>query len=188
MAEVKFRLNEEFTQGLGCKEPFDFMIEETIRGPDGKNYNIKNSEFPRNATEKQMIMSEIFKRGNKIQQNTGSFPTGAMEFLGTHAGGGQSGKAQAEIQKVLETTERMYEDPIGTKTALTKFEGQTTPYKTSMVEDPIKNLLTLPINTAMAVQNWIAGSEEGGLPQNVDNIVQDAITFAKRRLPTDLQH
>jgi|TARA_R110001599_G_scaffold166144_1_gene355597 hypothetical protein len=187
MAEVKFRLNEEFTQGLGFKEPFDFMIEETIRGPDGKNYNIKNSEFPRNATEKQMIMSEIFKRGNKIQQNTGSFPTGAMEFLGTHAGGGQSGKAQAEIQKVLETTERMYEDPIGTKTALTKFEGQTTPYKTSMVEDPIKNLLTLPINTAMAVHNWIAGSEEGGLPQNVDNIVQDAITFAKRRLPTDLQ-
>ena len=187
MAEVKFRLNEEFTQGLGFKEPFDFMIEETITGPDGRKYNINNSDFPRNAQEKQMIMSEIFKRGNAIQQNTGSFPTGAMEFLSTHAGGGPSAKAEAEIRKVMETTERMYEDPIGTKSALMKFEGQKTPYKTTMVEGPLKNLATLPINTAIAVQNWIAGDEEGGLPQNVDNIVQDAITFAKRRLPTDLQ-
>ena len=187
MAEVKFRLSEEFTQGLGFKEPFDFMVEETIKGPDGKNYNINNSEFPRNAAEKQLIMKEIFSRGNKIQQNTGAFPTGAMEFLGTHTSGGQSGQAQAEIKKVLETTERMYDDPIGTKSALTKFKAQKTPYKTTMVEDPIKNLLTLPVNTAVAVQRWIAGDEEGGLPQNVDNIVQDAITFAKRRLPTDLQ-
>ena len=166
MAEVKFRLNEEFTKGLGFNEPFDFMVEETIKGPDGRNYDINNSEFPRNATEKQMIMSEIFKRGNKIQQNTGTFPTGAMEFLGTHSSGGQSGQAKAEIQKVLETTERMYEDPIGTKSALMKFEGQKTPYKTTMVEDPLKNIAMLPINTAMAVQNWIAGDEEGGLPQN----------------------
>lgn len=110
-----------------------------------------------------------------------------MEFLSTHAGGGPSAKAEAEIRKVMETTERMYEDPIGTKSALLKFEGQQTPYKTTMVEDPLKNLATLPINTAIAVQNWIAGDEEGGLPQNVDNIVQDAITFAKRRLPTDPQ-
>jgi len=187
MAEVKFRLNEEFTQSLGFKEPFDFMVEETITGPDGRKYNINNSDFPRNAQEKQMVLSEIFKRGNKIQQNTGSFPTGAMEFLSTHAGGGPSATAEAEIRKVLETTERMYEDPLGTKTALMKFEGQQTPYQTTMVEDPLKNLAMLPINTAMSVQNWIAGSEEGGLPQNVDNIVQDAITFAKRRLPTDLQ-
>lgn len=187
MAEVKFRLNEEFTQGLGFKEPFDFMIEDVITGPDGRKYNIKNSDFPRNEAEKQMVMSEIFKRGNKIQQNTGAFPTGAMEFLSTHAGGGPSAKAEAEIRKVMETTERMYEDPIGTKSALLKFEGQQTPYKTTMVEDPLKNLATLPINTAIAVQNWIAGDEEGGLPQNVDNIIQDAITFAKRRLPTDPQ-
>ena len=187
MAEVKFRLNEDFTKNLGFNEPFDFMVEESIKGPDGKNYDINKSEFPRNAAEKQMIMSEIFKRGNKIQQNTGAFPTGAMEFLGTHSSGGQSGQAKAEIQKVLETTERMYEDPIGTKSALMKFEGQKTPYKTTMVKDPLRNIAMLPINTAVAVQNWIAGDEEGGLPQNVDNIVQDAITFAKRRLPTDLQ-
>ena len=76
MAEVKFRLNEEFTQGLGFKEPFDFMIEDVITGPDGRKYNIKNSDFPRNEAEKQMVLSEIFKRGNKMQQNTGAFPTG----------------------------------------------------------------------------------------------------------------
>ena len=110
-----------------------------------------------------------------------------MEFLSTHAGGGPSAQAEAEIKKVMETTERMYEDPIGTKSALTKFEGQQTPYKTTMVEDPLKNLAMLPINTAISVQNWIAGDTEGGLPQNVDNIIQDAITFAKRRLPTDPQ-
>jgi len=187
MAEVKFRLNEEFTQGLGFKEPFDFMIEDVITGPDGRKYNIKNSDFPRNEAEKQMVLSEIFKRGNKMQQNTGAFPTGAMEFLSTHAGGGPSAQAEAEIKKVMETTERMYEDPIGTKSALTKFEGQQTPYKTTMVEDPLKNIAMLPINTAISVQNWIAGDTEGGLPQNVDNIIQDAITFAKRRLPTDPQ-
>ena len=39
MAEVKFRLNEEFTQGLGFKEPFDFTIEDVITGPDGRKFN-----------------------------------------------------------------------------------------------------------------------------------------------------
>tara|TARA_R100001015_G_C4632142_1_gene195317 strand:- start:321 stop:3950 length:3630 start_codon:yes stop_codon:yes gene_type:complete len=204
MAEVKFRLNEEFTQGLGFKEPFDFMVEETITGPDGRKYNINNSDFPRNDAEKQMIMSEIFKRGNKIQQNTGTFPTGAMEFLSIHAGQGASGKAEAEIRKVMETTQRMYEDPIGTKSALMKFEGQQTPYKTDFMksQERISNIPVIGGGVAMATaipnlfaqgliptvaQAWIPGDEGGGLPQNLDNIVEDAITFAKRRLPTDLQ-
>ena len=39
------------------------MIEDVITGPDGRKYNIKNSDFPRNDVEKQMIMAEIFKRG-----------------------------------------------------------------------------------------------------------------------------
>ena len=54
MAEVKFRLNEEFTQGLGFKEPFDFMIEDVITGPDGRKYSqllcqrVADFELPRN--------------------------------------------------------------------------------------------------------------------------------------------
>ena len=204
MAEVKFRLNEEFTQGLGFKEPFDFMIEDVITGPDGRKYNIKNSDFPRNDVEKQMIMAEIFKRGNKIQQNTGSFPSGAMEFLSQHAGGGPSAQAEAEIKKVMETTERMYDDPLGTKSALMKFQGQQTPYKTDFMksQERISEIPVIGGGVAMATaipnmfaqgvipaiaEAWIPGEEGGGLPQNLDNIVEDAITFAKRRLPNDPQ-
>ena len=66
MAEVKFRLNEEFTQGLGFKEPFDFMIEDVITGPDGRKYNIKNSDFPRNEAEKQMHLPAAYRlQGHK---------------------------------------------------------------------------------------------------------------------------
>ena len=68
MAEVKFRLNEEFTQGLGFKEPFDFMIEDVITGPDGRKYNIACSQI--DIGNAATPMTERMKKG--VPQANGS--------------------------------------------------------------------------------------------------------------------
>jgi hypothetical protein len=183
MAEKTWRAGDEFIKGLGLDGTIEFSLEEKIQAPDGKMKGI--NEFPRNPQEKTMLMQEIFKIGQGQQQKTGVFPDAAMNFIVEHGAEGRSGQMKREVGKILETTQRMHEDPIGMKSALTKYEGQTTPYKTPLFEHPLKTLATGPI---IAASQWIAGDMEGDLPGNLNDIVDDAIVFAKRRLPTDPQN
>jgi len=183
MAEKTWRAGDEFIKGLGLEGTIEFSLEEKIQAPDGKMKGI--NEFPRNPQEKTMLMQEIFKIGQGQQQKTGVFPDAAMNFIVEHGAEGRSGQMKREVGKILETTQRMHEDPIGMKSALTKYEGQTTPYKTPLFEHPLKTLTTGPI---IAASQWIAGDMEGDLPGNLNDIVDDAIVFAKRRLPTDPQN
>lgn len=175
MAQVKYRLPGEFSAELGFNDhQFEFMVDQVVKAPNGVSRNIKNSPFPRNEDERNMLLQAIFQQGQKMQLNTGNFPEPAMEYLSKYAAEGQSGQMKGEVAKVIETAERRQEDPIGFQSSLMKFEGQTTPYKTDTIN--VGGVIPIP---------WIAGDEEGGLPATLDNIVADAITFAKRRMPRD---
>jgi len=174
MATVTYKLPGEFSSSLGFPDhQFSFELEQKVRADNGVMKDLKNSPFPRNSAERDMLLQEIFKYGQQQQRLTGNFPEEAMLFLSQKASEGQSGNMQGEVAKVIETAQRRQDDPIGFQSSLMKFEGQTTPYKTQFLDVP---------GTMIP---WIAGDEEGGLPATLDNIVQDAITFAKRRLPRD---
>ena len=176
MTQITYKLPSEFSQSLGFNDhQFEFQLDQTVKADNGTNRNIKNSPFPRNTMERDMLLQEIFKYGQQQQKLTGTFPEEAMLFLSQKASEGQSGNMQGEVEKVIQTAERRQDDPIGFQSSLMKFEGQTTPYKTDFMSLP-GSVVPIP---------WIAGDEEGGLPATLDNIVQDAVTFAKRRLPKD---
>ena len=174
MAEKTWRAGDEFIKGLGLDGTIEFSLEEKIQAPDGKMKSI--NEFPRTPEEKTMLMQEIFKIGQGQQQKTGVFPDAAMNFIVEHGAEGRSGQMKREVGKILETTQRMQDDPIGMKSALMKYEGQTTPYKTPIFEDPLKTMVTGPI---IAASQWIAGDMEGNLPGSLDDIVDDAIVLPK---------
>ena len=80
MATVKFQLSDLHTQ-LGFEEPFVFDVERTVELPSGRTANIKNSKFPRTNEERNMLIREIFARGQKQQQLTGTFPPAALQYI-----------------------------------------------------------------------------------------------------------
>jgi len=128
MAQVKYRLPGEFSAELGFNDhQFEFMVDQVVKAPNGVSRNIKNSPFPRNEDERNMLLQAIFQQGQKMQLNTGNFPEPAMDYLSKYAAEGQSGQMKGEVAKVIETAERRQEDPIGFQSSLMKFEGQTTP-------------------------------------------------------------
>ena len=202
MAEVTFTLDPKFTQGLGFTEPFSFQVEDKVKRPDGSIADIKTSAFPRTPEENAMLLREIFNQGQRMQQNTGVFPDAAMDFLAQHSAGSQGGNFRSEVQNVLETTQRMQDDPIGMNLALKKYQAQQEDYKTPFMqrqeqffEGAPTGLKTITAGAALvpnlaysvAVEPWVAGDPDSNLPQSADDIIEDAIIFAKRRLPTDLQ-
>ena len=202
MAEVTFTLDPKFTQGLGFSEPFSFQIQDKVKRPDGSIADIKNSAFPRTPEENAMLLREIFKQGQRMQQNTGVFPDQAMDFLAKHSAGSQGGNFKAEVENVLQTTQRMQDDPIGMNLALKKYQAQQEDYKTPFMkrqeqffEGAPTGLKTITAGAALvpnlaysvAIEPWVAGDPDSNLPQSADDIIEDAIIFAKRRLPSDIQ-
>ena len=186
MAEVTFTLDPKFTQGLGFTEPFSFQVEDKVKRPDGSIADIKTSAFPRTPEENAMLLREIFNQGQRMQQNTGVFPDAAMDFLAQHSAGSQGGNFRSEVQNVLETTQRMQDDPIGMKLALKKYQAQQQDYKTPIMqrqeqffEGAPTGLKTITAGAALvpnlaysvAVEPWVAGDPDSNLPQSADDII-----------------
>ena len=200
MATVKFQLSDLHTQ-LGFEEPFVFDVERTVELPSGRTANIKNSKFPRTNEERNMLIREIFARGQKQQQLTGTFPPAALQYISENAADSQSNLFQSELSKVAETSQRMFDDPLGTKASVEKFVAKQTPYKTGFFQRQEAMADTFPVvgdiaagvglipNLAYSagVEPFIPGDPSSGLPMSYDDIVEDAIVAAKRRLPNDLQ-
>tara|TARA_R100001440_G_scaffold46080_1_gene65834 strand:- start:1337 stop:4849 length:3513 start_codon:yes stop_codon:yes gene_type:complete len=199
MATVTFTLDNLHTE-LGFEQPFSFEVERRVKLPTGKTADIKNSKFPRTNEERNMLIREIFKRGQEQQQLTGTFPKEALAYISKNALDSQSNLFQSELQAVADTSQRMYEDPLGTSTALKKFTADNTPYTTRFAKNQEK-LANIPfagpviaagafvpnLAAEAAMAPFVPGDPESGLPLSYDDIVEDAITFAKRRLPNDLQ-
>ena len=95
MATVTYKLPGEFSSSLGFPDhQFTFELEQKVRADNGVMRDLKNSPFPRNSAERDMLLQEIFKYGQQQQRLTGNFPEEAMLFLSQKASEGQSGNMQ----------------------------------------------------------------------------------------------